>query len=71
MTPHADADFHECNDLPTASDDEQTHARLRLGFGLLYAIPGIPLLYNGDELVPGGNDPDNRRGMPGAETTST
>jgi glycosidase len=39
---------------------------LRLAFGLLFTVRGLPLVYYGDEIaMPGGNDPDNRRDFPG------
>ena len=39
---------------------------LRLGFGLLAALRGMPQLYYGDEIgMKGGDDPDNRRDFPG------
>lgn len=41
-------------------------ALLRLGFGLLLTMRGMPQLYAGDEiLMQGGQDPDNRRDFPG------
>ncbi|MGA2250285.1 alpha-amylase family glycosyl hydrolase [Terracidiphilus sp.] len=41
-------------------------AALRLGFGLLATLRGMPQLYYGDEIaMSGGNDPDNRRDFPG------
>ena len=43
-----------------------TPALLRLGFGLLMTMRGMPELYAGDELaMEGGEDPDNRRDFPG------
>ena len=43
-----------------------TPALLRLGFGLLMTLRGMPELYAGDEiLMQGGEDPDNRRDFPG------
>jgi len=49
---------------PGPSADAQPYERLRLGFAWLYAVPGIPLIYYGDEFgMPGGGDPDNRRMM--------
>jgi glycosidase len=40
------------------------YARLKLLHAWNYAIPGIPILFYGDEIgIPGGNDPDNRRMM--------
>lgn len=39
---------------------------LRLAFGLLFTVRGLPLVYYGDEIaMPGGNDPENRRDFPG------
>lgn len=43
-----------------------TSAKLRLAFGLILTLRGIPELYYGDEIaMPGGGDPDNRRDFPG------
>lgn len=40
-------------------------ARVKLAFLLLFAFPGIPAVYYGDEIgLEGGEDPDNRRAMP-------
>lgn len=39
--------------------------RLRQGLALLFAIPGMPTIYYGDEIgLAGAGDPDNRRFMP-------
>ncbi|MCB9640539.1 MAG: hypothetical protein H6728_03370 [Myxococcales bacterium] len=47
--------------LPQAAGPFQ---RLRVAFTLLMALPGIPLIYYGDEIaLPGETDPDNRRMM--------
>lgn len=41
------------------------YQRLRQGFTLLFAMPGMPTIYYGDELgLAGAGDPDNRRFMP-------
>lgn len=38
--------------------------RMALGFTLIMTIPGVPLIYYGDEVgMPGAGDPDNRRFM--------
>jgi glycosidase len=38
--------------------------RLAVGYALLYTIPGVPMVYYGDEVaMPGAGDPDNRRMM--------
>lgn len=43
-----------------------TPALLRLGFGLIMTLRGMPELYAGDEIgMLGGVDPDNRRDFPG------
>jgi glycosidase len=48
---------------------EGTPARLKLAFGLILTVRGIPGLYYGDEIgMPGGGDPDNRRDFPGGWT---
>jgi glycosidase len=45
---------------------EGTPARLKLAFGLIFTVRGIPEMYYGDEIgMPGGRDPDNRRDFPG------
>ena len=45
---------------------EGTPAQLRLAFGFILTIRGIPELYYGDEIgMTGGGDPDNRRDFPG------
>jgi neopullulanase len=47
----------------------ETSARLKLAFGLILTVRGIPELYYGDEIgMPGGRDPDNRRDFPGGWT---
>ncbi len=53
-----------CGALPGTPSDPAVFARIRRAFTALYAMPGIPFLYYGDELaMAGGNDPDNRRDM--------
>ena len=40
--------------------------RLKLAFGLLATMRGMPQIYSGDEIaMEGGEDPDNRRNFPG------
>ncbi|MBA7560867.1 1,4-alpha-glucan branching enzyme GlgB [subsurface metagenome] len=42
----------------------QGYDKLKLLHAFNMTIPGIPIIYYGDELgIPGGNDPDNRRWM--------
>jgi glycosidase len=53
-----------CGALPATSTDPAVFDRIARAFTALYAMPGIPFLYYGDEIaMPGGNDPDNRRDM--------
>ena len=45
---------------------------LRLGYGLLMTMRGMPELYAGDEIaMQGGEDPDNRRDFPGGFSGDT
>jgi glycosidase len=47
--------------LPTTSNPFQ---RLQVAYTLLFTMPGIPMIYYGDEIgMPGAGDPDNRRFM--------
>jgi glycosidase len=49
-----------------ASAENSSLEKLKLAFGLVLTIRGIPQLYYGDEIgMPGGNDPDNRHDFPG------
>ncbi|MBU1430051.1 hypothetical protein KKF91_05735 [Myxococcota bacterium] len=53
-----------CAQLATTPEDPAVFARLRRAQALLMTMPGLPLLYYGDEIaLPGGNDPDSRRDM--------
>jgi len=50
---------------PPAVDDPQTWRRMNLAFALLFAAPGPPTIYYGDEIgMTGAHDPDNRRSYP-------
>lgn len=52
--------------------DLEAKERLLAAFALLVALPGSPMIYNGDEwALPGADDPDNRRPMhwPGLAAT--
>ena len=49
---------------PEAPSDEVPYRKLQLAFTYIMTIPGIPLIYYGDEFgLPGAGDPDNRRMM--------
>ena len=49
---------------PKTPTNKEPYERLRLAFTLLMGLPGIPLIYYGDEIgLPGETDPDNRRMM--------
>jgi glycosidase len=48
------------------SEPGATPERLKLAFGQLATLRGMPEIYSGDELaMQGGDDPDNRRDFPG------
>ncbi|MDX1971477.1 MAG: alpha-amylase family glycosyl hydrolase, partial [Candidatus Sumerlaeia bacterium] len=45
-------------------DDPSNYRKLQLGFAYVFAVPGPPTLYYGDEIgMTGASDPDNRRPM--------
>lgn len=49
-------------DPPSRPMNGEPYARLRMAFTYVFALPGIPLVYYGDEIgLPGAGDPDNRR----------
>ncbi|QNI30667.1 cyclomaltodextrinase N-terminal domain-containing protein [Alloacidobacterium dinghuense] len=48
------------------SEPGATPAELKMAFGLLATLRGMPQIYAGDEIaMRGGNDPDNRHDFPG------
>jgi glycosidase len=48
------------------SEQNATPDELKLAFGLLATVRGMPEIYSGDEIaMEGGDDPDNRRDFPG------
>jgi glycosidase len=60
-----DGDRHPWDDPPGDPDTDAPYQRLELGLALLFTLPGIPVLYYGDELaLAGASDPDSRRVMP-------
>lgn len=49
---------------PSAPGNKSPYERLTVAYALLYTLPGIPMIYYGDEVgMPGAGDPDNRRFM--------
>ena len=59
-----DIAYNKWNDLPAAPPDQEPYDHLWLGMLDLMTLPGMPLLYYGDEYGEyGGGDPDNRHRM--------
>jgi alpha-glucosidase len=53
------------HDTPRVRTVLGSRERVLMGFLLAFTFPGVPLVYYGDEVgLEGGEDPDNRRGMP-------
>jgi alpha-glucosidase len=53
---------------PAAYTEGYVYEKLRRALTVLYTLPGVPYLYQGDEVAfPGGGDPDMRRDMRFAE----
>lgn len=51
--------------------DPALYDRMAVAFGILFAVPGMPTVYYGDEVgLAGGGDPDSRRVMPRQEELS-
>jgi glycosidase len=67
-----DGDRHAWDDPPGDPDSDLPYQRLALGLALLFTVPGIPVLYYGDEVaLAGASDPDSRRVMPDLALLST
>jgi len=57
---------------PTQPAAAAPYERLAVAFAALLTLPGIPLIYYGDEIgLAGGGDPDNRRFMQWSGTSPT
>jgi glycosidase len=53
------------DDPPPDTVDDDVLAAIRVGFVLVFGLPGIPVVYYGDEIgLPGAADPDSRRVLP-------
>lgn len=69
LYPHPETlvTFFGNHDVPRlASAEGSSLAKLKLAFGLILTLRGIPELYYGDEIgMTGGGDPDNRHDFPG------
>ncbi len=56
---------------PTQPSDPLPYARQKMALALLLSLPGLPLIYYGDEVgLAGGSDPDCRRVMPSFDALS-
>ena len=69
LYPHPDRLVTFLGNQDTArfiSEPGATAARMKIAFGLLATMRGMPQIYAGDEIaMPGGSDPDNRHDFPG------
>ena len=58
-------------DPAPSPNDPTVYARQRLALATIYALPGMPVVYYGDEVaLPGRYDPDSRRVLPADEALS-
>jgi glycosidase len=56
---------------PAQPTEQGLYARQAMALALTFSLPGLPVLYYGDEIaMAGANDPDNRRVMPASDTLS-
>jgi len=62
---YASWNFIDNHDTPRLLTVAQGNPKpVRLGLALVFTLPGVPMIYYGDEVgLPGGPDPDNRRQM--------
>jgi len=57
---------------PPQPSSASPYARQRLALALVFALPGMPVLYYGDEVgLAGASDPDSRRVMPALDALSS
>ena len=60
------------DNLPSAPSTSEAYDRMYVAYGWLFSVPGMPLLYYGDEYGEfGGADPDNRHMMRFGSALST
>ncbi|MEM9188605.1 MAG: alpha-amylase family glycosyl hydrolase [Myxococcota bacterium] len=64
LSAHPQLAGNKWDNLPPAPDSDDPYDRMYAGFAWMFAIPGAPLLYYGDEYGEyGAADPDNRHPM--------
>jgi glycosidase len=69
---NGDADDDPWDEPPEQPTDPEPYARHRLAMTLVMTLPGLPVIYYGDELaLAGGGDPDCRRVMPDLSTLNS
>ena len=62
---NGDAGNDPWDDPPEQPEDDEPYARHSMAMTLVMTLPGLPVIYYGDELgLAGGGDPDCRRVMP-------
>ncbi len=62
--PWADGKNLAWNNKPSLPGQLSAFERVANAFAVLFTLPGVPLIYYGDEVgLPGAGDPDNRRFM--------
>ena len=60
----AEANDKVWENSPVLPDEQLPFDKLVNGLTFIFTLPGIPIIYQGDEIgMPGANDPDNRRMM--------
>ncbi|MBW2522754.1 MAG: hypothetical protein JRI23_01200 [Deltaproteobacteria bacterium] len=65
---HGDAHGDPWDEPAVQPTDAEPYQRLRIAYAVLFTLPGMPVLFQGDEVgLAGAGDPDNRRVMPSAD----